>query len=55
VNGNNAIETASGAQFHHLVTLSINNGQINNVINGTGGTAKSKDFSTYPRVTDYNN
>jgi hypothetical protein len=56
VNADNAIETAAGAKFHHLETLSLSTqGQINNVINGTGGPAKPKDFSTYPRVTDYNN
>jgi hypothetical protein len=25
------------------------------VINGTGGTANPKDFTHYPRVTDYDN
>jgi hypothetical protein len=56
VNSDHAIETASGARFHHLVTLSIDpQGQITEVINGTGGTAKPADFSHYPRVTDYDN
>jgi hypothetical protein len=56
VNADNAIETAAGSKFHHLETLSLSkNGHINNVINGTGGPANPSDFSTYPRVTDYNN
>ena len=56
VDADNAIETASGARFHHLVTLSIDpQGHINEVINGTGGTANPKDFTHYPRVTDYDN
>ena len=56
VDDDNAIETASGGRFHHLVTLSIDpQGHINEVINGTGGTANPKDFTHYPRVTDYDN
>jgi hypothetical protein len=56
VDEDNAIETALGARFHHIVTLSIDSvGHIYEVINGTGGTANPADFSHYPRVTDYDN
>jgi hypothetical protein len=56
VNEDNAIETAAGARFHHMVTLSItSNGHIYEVINGTGGAANPADFTHYPRLGDYDN
>jgi hypothetical protein len=39
VSADNAIETpaASGVSMHHMVTVSLASGTINNIINGTGG------------------
>ncbi|HKE27614.1 MAG TPA: hypothetical protein VKB88_34905 [Bryobacteraceae bacterium] len=43
-----------GVRFHHLITVRLgNNGEIENVINGKGGTTAAGPPRVTPKVTDY--